>query len=147
VDPIVIGRIADPAQLDLDPLELVLVGYTLEREEVSQPLRFRPVIPAGAQLEVIRHTLPNGNVPAPQVIAFVEECVLAEDLDAFREFLHRPDVMIASETVIELYRTLTEFYAARPTRQRSASASGGQRARRTSRAAARSAASASKSAR
>ncbi|HWF25177.1 MAG TPA: hypothetical protein VG275_07010 [Solirubrobacteraceae bacterium] len=147
MEPIVIGRVENPSEQDLTPQEITLVGYTLEREEVSETFRFRPVVPAGAQLEIIRHTDQAGNVALPPVIAFVEECLLEDELDAFRAFLHRPDVMIEQGTIIGLYRALTEYYAARPTRRPSASASTGQPAKRTSRAAARSAASRSKTSR
>lgn len=144
MDPVVFGRVDDPSELELDAPELTLVGYTLDKEEVSQAFRVRPMIPAGAQLEIVRHTLPDGSVPLPQVVDFVEECVLASDLDAFKAFLHRPDVMIEQGTIIELYRWLSEYYAARPTRRRSASASSGSQPRRTSRGAARARASRSK---
>lgn len=144
MDPIIIGRLENPEEQDLEPLAVTLVGYTLEHKEVAETFRFRPLIPAGAQLEIIRHTDTNGNVPLKQIVDFLEECVLPDDLDGFVAFLHRRDIEIEQGTVIALYRQLTEFYADRPTRRLSASASTGRPARRTSRAAARSAASRSK---
>jgi len=145
MDPIVIGRVQNPEELDLEPLELTIVGYTLDHKEVAETFHFRPVMPAGAQLEIIRHTNEIGNVALPAVVKFVEECLVEGELEAFTAFLHRPDVMIVPGTIVDLYRALTEYYAARPTRLSSASASGGSAAKRTSRASARSAASRSKS--
>lgn len=144
MDPVVFGRVDDVDELDLDPVELTLVGYNLDREEVTHTFRVRPLIPAGAQLEIVRHTLPNGNVPLAQVVDFLDECVLAEDLDAYKAFLHRPDVMVEQDALIQMYQWLGSYYAARPTRRRPDSASGGSATRRTSRDAARSAASARK---
>jgi hypothetical protein len=137
MNPIVIGRVENPQELDLEPQDITLVGYKLDRTEVAETFQIRPLIPAGAQLEIIRHTDANGNVGLPKIVEFIEECLLADDLEPFRTFLHRPDVMIEQGTIVGLYRAVTEFYASRPTRQPSGSAATGSPAKPTSRAAAR----------
>jgi hypothetical protein len=146
-DPIVIGRVTDPQDLDLEPLSITLCGYTLEHEEVSETFRFRPTVPTGAALEIIRHTGPDGNVPVGIVLDYVDKCLLEADQAPFRAFLDRDDVMIQGNALVDLYQSLLELYSARPTRRPSGSASTSPLAKRTSRAAARSAASKSKSSR
>lgn len=140
-EPLVIGRVDNPEELDLEPLALTLVGYTLEAQEVAETFRFRPTIPTGAALNVIRHTGQDGNVPLGPVLDYVDKCLLEPDQEPFRAFLDRDDVMIQGNALVDLYRALVEFYSARPTQPPSASASTGSRAKRTSRAGARSAAS------
>jgi len=147
MDPIVVGRVENPEQLDLQPLEIEVVGYTLERKEVAETFRFRPVPPTGAALAIVRQTMPNGNVPLGPVLDYLDKCLLEEDQQRFQDYLNRDDVMIEQAAVIDLYTALTEFYTARPTRPPSDSASTGSSAKRTSRAAARSAASPSKTSR
>ena len=140
-EPIVIGRVENPEALDLEPLELTLVGYTLEHEEVAETFRFRPVVPTGAALDIIRHTDSQGNIPMGPVLDYVDKCLLEADQEPFRTFLDRNDVMIQGDALIELYRTLTRYYSSRPTRPPSDSASTGSPTKRTSRGDARSRAS------
>jgi hypothetical protein len=146
-EPIVIGRVENPTELDLEPQEIELVGYTLEHEEVSQTFRIRPVVATGAALDIIRHTDVAGNVPLGPVLEYVDKCLLEADQAPFKAFLDRPDVMIQNTALVDLYRVLVEFYSARPTRRPSGSASTPSPRKVTSRAGARSAASRSKSSR
>jgi hypothetical protein len=147
MDPIVIGRVEDPQELDLELLEITLVGYTLEREEVAETFRFRPVVATGAALDIIRHTDTEGNIPLGPILDYVDKCLLEGDQEPFKAFLDRNDVMIDAGALVTMYRQLVEFYSSRPTRRPPASASTGSPAKRTSRAAARSKGSRSKGSR
>lgn len=120
----VFGRVADPNALDLEPIEAPVVGYTLDKQEVLQVVRFRPMSPTWGALEMARHTDAEGNVPTATAIDFLESCVLAEDSDTWRTFLQRPDVFIEESTVLDLYRAVLEVYGNRPTQRSSDSASG-----------------------
>lgn len=146
-DPIVIGRLSSEEldQRPSEPIGLEMYGYTYEgHEEVKETFRFRPTVPAGAALDIMRHTSADGNIPLSQAVKYIDECILDADAQAFHDFLYRKDLMIEAGVLIEVYRGLTEAYTGRPTRRPSASASGGSTAKRTSVAAARSAASTSK---
>jgi hypothetical protein len=150
MDPIKIGQLSpeEVEQRDLNPVEVELYGYMLDtREEVSETFRFRPTVPAGAALDIMRHTGINGEIPLAQAINYLDKCLLEADVEPFATFLNRPDLMIEGEVIVAVYRALTEHYTARPTPRPSGSRSSGSPAKRTSRAAARSAASRSKSSR
>ena len=139
-----IGRVEDPESLDLDPIIIPIVGYTIDKEEVIQPIRFRPVQPTGAGLAVLRQTLPNGNVPIAPVMKFLDECILSDDKELWEKFLNDETVFIEQDTLVEVYKAITAVYAARPTMRRSGSVGGRPSSTPTSRAAARSRASTSK---
>jgi hypothetical protein len=119
-----VGRVEDLDELDLDPLEVDIVGYTADKEEVVQAVRFRPLQPTGAALEVLRMTTPDGNVPIAPVMRFLDACILEEDRDLFREFTERPDVFIHQSALLDLFRSLSEHYGDRPTKPRLVSHNG-----------------------
>ncbi len=144
LDPI--GRVESPDGFDLDPIVIPIVGYTLDRTEVVEEIRFRPIQPAWASLQVIETTNAAGNIDLKQVMHFLSKCVLAEDVEKWREFLDRDDVMFEQTIFVELYKALSAAYAHRPTMLSSVSEAGGSRTRRTSRGGARSRASAASTA-
>jgi hypothetical protein len=131
-----IGRVEHPEELELEPITIPIVGYTREKEEVIQPVNFRPVQPTGAALDVLRMTNVKGDVPVAPVMRFLDECVVEEDRKSWDDFLNDPTVYIEQDTLIQLYRVLTEVYSSRPTAQRSVSHNGRVTSRTTSRAAA-----------
>jgi hypothetical protein len=133
-----IGRVADPDDLDLEPVEIELIGYTSDKEEVSYLCQFRPVQPTGAAVELMRQINPDGDVPVSVVLAYLDAAVLDGTQEEWSEFINRPDIFIEQTALLSLYETIIEFYAARPTRQRSGSHNGRVTTAKTSRAAARS---------
>lgn len=137
-----IGRIDDVDDLDLDPIVVPIVGYTMDREEVIEKFKFKPMAPAGATLGILRSTQSNGTIPIGPVMLWLDKCLLDEaELERWTEHLNNDQVMIESTVLVDTYRALTEAYTARPTRPPSGSPSGGPRTRRTSPAARRSRAS------
>src|SRR3954453_14773074 len=121
-----IGRVKDIDELILEPIIIPVIGYTMDKEEVEERFVFRPVQPAGAAMDVLRLTLPNGNVPINTVMHYLDSCLLDEEqLQRWNEFLERSDVMIEQNVLVEIYKALTEAYAARPTLQWSGSPTGG----------------------
>ncbi len=139
-----IGRVDNLEDFDLDPIVVPIVGYTIDKEEVIQPIRFRPVQPTGAGLAILRQTRPDGNVPIGPVLHFLDECIMFDDRDLWEKFVNDETIFIEQTTLIELYKRLTEVYAARPTTRRSASPGTRPSSTPTSRAVARSRASTSK---
>lgn len=140
----VIGRVAVVEDLDLDPIEVPVVAYTIDRKEVEETFRFRPMQPAGATLDILKATGPNGEAPTALVMQFLDECLLEEDRDSWELFLHRPDLMIEQSVLAQIYRGISEVYANRPTPAWSESDGGGSVAGPTSPAAPRAKASRSK---
>lgn len=122
----VIGRVENPDELDLDPIVVPIVGYAMkDRKEVLTKIKFRPVLPLGSALDVIRQTQTNGNVPGPAIMEYLDSCITDEDTEKWRELLGRRDIAIQMSTLIDVYRQLTEFYSgARPTQASSGSAGG-----------------------
>ena len=145
LDPI--GRLADPNEIDLEPITVPIIGYTLDREEVETLIDFVPSVPLSAALALNRQTRPNGNVLHPAIIEWLDACVSAESHDRWLEMLGSKDIMIETETLVEVYRQLAERYAARPTLRFSDSDGGPSSTNRTSQAAARSRASRSRKSR
>lgn len=130
-----VGRVDNIDDVDLDPIEVPVVGYTIEKEEIEEVFRFRPVQPAGATLDILLYVSVDGSTPVAKVMHFLEECVLAEDRERWRDFLNDPAIMIEQSVLAQLYRALMEVYAARPTMPSSALSGGGKPGGRTSRAA------------
>lgn len=140
-----VGRVENPDELDLEPVRVPLVGYTLEGKEVSETFQFRPQVATGASLDVIRQTDAQGNTQLDAIFKYLDRSLLDDsERDAYNTFLNRDDVMIKAGALLDLYRALSSYYAARPTKLSSGSASTGSAAKRTSRAAARSRASTSR---
>lgn len=139
-----IGRVENVDDLDLDPIEVPVIAYMLNKEEVEQTFRFRPVQPAGAALDILKATGADGGVPVGVVMRFLDECVLAEDREAWELFLHRADLVIDQAILVRIYQAVSEVYSDRPTPRWSDSDGGGSASATTSLAAVPSAASASK---
>ncbi len=136
LDPI--GRVEKPDEMDLDPIVIPVVGYTLDREEVVEEIRFRPMQPAGAAFDLLANANADGEVPIRAIMRFLEKCVMPDDAQKFRDHLDRDDLVFDHGVMMQIHVALNEVYAARPTTLRSASSGGGQPTKRTSRAAARS---------
>lgn len=134
----IVGREKQPEALE--PITVPVAAYTLGGEEVVERFRFRPVMPAGAIIRAFRQIQPDGALATGPVLEFLEKSMMPEDRDRFQEFLDRDDLMIEAELISDIYRTVNEVWSARPTRPQSGSRSTGSAAKRTSRAAARSAA-------
>jgi hypothetical protein len=142
-----IGRVDNPADLDLEPITIPVIGYTRDGKEVVEKAHFRPVAPAGQTIAVLRVMAPNGGVPVTQMMGFLDACVLEDDRDAWSAFLERPDVEIEQTTLVRVYSALMEAYAARPTMPPASSTGGGEKTKQTSQAASRARASRSKKSR
>lgn len=136
-----IGRVEDVSELNVDPIEVPLVAYTSDREEVEEVFRFRPAQPAGATLDVLMATGADGKLPTQMIFRFLDECLVEEDRVKWRVFLDRPDLIIEQSVLAQVYRGIMEVYAARPTPRWSDSGGGGSPAGPASQAAARSKAS------
>lgn len=130
-----VGRVENPQELDLDPIIVPIVGYTLQREEVIERFSFRPVIPWEQFLDLADAQMTGGGVQAGVLRRFLQDCLLAEDRDRWHEFTRRDDVIVDPSTWAAAYQALMEVYEARPTMPRSASTGGGGKTKRTSRAA------------
>lgn len=139
-----VGRVEDPQELDLDPIEIPVVGYTLRREEAEETFSFRPVQPAGATIDILLSLTESGSVPVPKIMGFLQECLVTSDRDRWNDFLNDPDIMVEQSTLAQLYQALMEVYANRPTLRSSASGGGGRPVKRTSTAARAARASASR---
>ncbi len=145
LDPV--GRVENPAELDLEPIVIPVVGYTREGKEVVEKAQFRPVAPAGQTVAVLRVMSPSGGVPVGQMMGFLDACVLEDSRESWKTFLDRPDVEIEQSTLVRVYGALMEAYAARPTMPPASSAGGGERTKQTSQGASRAKASRSKKSR
>lgn len=134
--PLQFGRVENPEELDLEPIEIEITGYTLDREPVSQIVRFRPAMPVGSTIDIIRYTDAKGNVPQAKVIDFLDACPIDEDKELWKDFLDRTDVMIEFQTLLDVYMAVVEVYSARPFTLRSGSSGGTSSTKPTSKAAA-----------
>jgi hypothetical protein len=139
-----IGRVDNPEDLDLDPVVVPVVGYNADREEVIFEVIFRAMQPTGEAMDLLKVADAAGNVPIGIVFAYLDACVTEDNREAWQKFLHGPDLNIEQSTIIELYKTISSYYADRPTQQRSVSHNGRVTSGKTSRAAARSKGSTSK---
>lgn len=118
------GRAPAPQDLNLDPIEVELVGYDVDRNEVSRTFRFRPMRPLWRSLEIARVTSVDGEVPTSEAIKFLDACVLGDDQESWREFLDDPDVFIDHEAIVDLMKGIVEVYNNRPTERPSGSSGG-----------------------
>ena len=145
LDPI--GRVENPQELDVEPITIPVVGYTTGRKEVCEEFNFHPSLPWGNTFDMFEAE--NGSGPKPGgVIKWLYNCLLDDDeRERFRAFCKREDVIIAQQTMEDIFQSLAETYAARPTLPRSASTGGGASTKRTSQAASRASASRSKNSR
>lgn len=130
-----IGRVADTEEIDLDPIEVPVIGYTLDKTEVEEVFKFRPVQPAGATINILLATGAGGAIPIAEVMQFLQDCLLAEERERWSDFLNDPGIMIEQSVLGILYRELMEVYANRPLLRWSDSGGGGKPAGQTSPAA------------
>lgn len=143
----IVGKVEAPESRELDPLIVPVAAYTATGKEVIERFAFRPTIPLGAVMRAFEQIQPNGALGNGPILKFLQKCLLPDDRERFLEFLDRDDLEIEAQLIVDIYTAVMEFWAARPTLPRSASASGTPQQKRTSRAAARSKASTSKSSR
>lgn len=148
LDPI--GRVEHPEELDLDPLVVPIVGYTRDKQEIVEEFRFRSVQPTGAALNILRQSRLDADgdlvTPMPQLMAFLDSCVLPEDRETWQGWLDKTnnEIYVEQDTLMAVYRALSEFYSARPTMRRSSSDGGPSSISPTSMAASREKASTSR---
>jgi hypothetical protein len=128
----------------LEPIIVPVAAYKLDGTEVIEEFSFRPVMPAGAVIRAFRAIQPNGILATAPILDFLSKSLMSEDRERFLEFLDRDDLMIEAQLISDVYQTVTEVWAARPTKPRSGSSSGTSQRKRTSTGAARAAASRSK---
>lgn len=119
-----IGRLSNLDDLDTEPLTVPIIGYTEDKQEVETKIRFVGTLPAGASLDMIRATDANGRISNAAALDYVDNCVHAEDKEAWDELLHGTAVIVRITTVLEVYQALAEFYTKRPTKRRPASVTG-----------------------
>lgn len=143
-----VGRVENPDELDLDPIVVPVVGYTLDRQEVVEKFTFRPTMPAGEWFDIVNDA-DNLGVITDHKLARYLLAALVDDKERERwsTFLHRNDIIFPVSRLGDLYSTLTEYYAARPTMRPAASRGTRPTTRRTSGAARRSPASRSNTSR
>ena len=119
------GRVTNLDDLKVEPLEVTIIGYTKDKEEVSETFLFKPVEPTGTALDVLRQADSKGNVPLKLVIQFLDDCLLnKEEFEKWSTFLSADGVYIQPETLAEVYKGITEIYGQRPTKRRSSSTGG-----------------------
>lgn len=106
---------------DAEPLTVPIVGYLKDGAEVITDIEFRPVMPTGASIDVLRASNAAGDIPFPLALDFVDEAIMPGQEAAWSELLHRKDLFIEQDTIIEVYKKVMAFYAERPARQRAAS--------------------------
>ncbi len=143
----IVGKLEQPASVEFDPIIVPVAAYTAGGEEVIERFQFRPVMPFGAIMRAFEQIQPDGILANGPILKFLQKSLMEGDRERFLEFLDRDDLMIDAELIVDVYRTVTEVWAARPTRPRSGLRSPSPALKRTSRAAARSKASTSKSSR
>ena len=142
-----VGRVDNPETLDKEPIVIPVIGYTATLAEVETEISFVGDQPAGASLDIIRAVDADGNVNARVCLLFVDNCVHPDSRKAWEDLLHRPDVKVSQETLIDLYIALGEAYSSRPSVQRSGSRAGRGSTKPTSRVVASAQKSASKTSR
>jgi hypothetical protein len=140
---LVFGRVDNPDDLDLAPIVVKIVGYTMGHEEVTETVRFRPMAPTWLSMDLARKHSATGQVNEADAGEFLDHCMLEEDRPKWVAFLSRDDLMIEMTTVLKVYNAISEVYVARPTTAPPVSSGGRAKTTRTSRAGARSRASTS----
>lgn len=153
MDPLIsVGRVPNPENLNLEPILVEIVGYKHDQhtgvnEEVAATFPCKPIMPAGAVAAFVRNAGPNGELPFPTLLACLKRCLDPDAVDRFDEFIDSDEHSIEQQTLADVFNALVEHYTARPTTRPSTSSSGGPATKQMSRAAARSAASRSKTSR
>jgi hypothetical protein len=134
-----IGRVLDPTLINDDPLIVPIVGYVEKtKKEVVTEIRFVANVPIGAALDMIRATDANGNIDPVVALDYIDKCVHPDDRDSWDKLLHDPKIIVMQSTLLAVYAAIGEFYAGRPSKQRSGSRGGQSSTGKTSRAVAKS---------
>lgn len=136
-EPLVFGRVTDPDEINLDPIVVKIIGHTIAHEEVEETIRFRPMPPTWAAMEMARNVDAEGRPSEKHAGEFLDAAVLAEDRERWIAFLSRDDVMIQGGTVPAIYMAVVEEWGKRPTMSPPGSSGGPKPRSRTSRGAAR----------
>ena len=136
------GRVAPEDLPDFEPIPFVLYGYEIpDGIEHAYTFHARATQPFGTTLDMMRKQNAKGEVEASAAIAFIESCIIKEDIDRWREVVSDPDndMHFQQEALVEMAQALLVHYAqgdpaveVRPTSPRSASRGGRQTAGRTS---------------
>jgi hypothetical protein len=129
-----VGRVSDPTVLDVEPIEVPIVGYDKNKNEVETLISFVGDQPAGAALDIVRAVDEDGNINGRACLMFVDNCVHPDSRIAWEDLMHRPDIKVANQTIVDLYVALAEAYANRPTSPRSGSRAGRGSTKKTSQA-------------
>lgn len=107
------------------PIVVPIAGYTISGNElVVTKIGFRPTLPLGQALDVIRQTKADGSVPVGVILAYLDACVLPDERDSWEAMLAAGDLAVEQATFIEVYKQLTAVYAGRPTMPPADSAGG-----------------------
>ena len=131
-----IGRLS-PDQITTEPLEVPIIGYAEKtKKEVETVIRFVANVPIGAALDMIRATDQDGNINPVAALDYIDKCVHFDDRKKWDDLLHDPKIIVKQETLLAVYQAIGEFYAGRPSPQRSGSRGGRSSTDKTSRAAA-----------
>jgi hypothetical protein len=138
-----IGRVDKPEEIDVEPITIPVIGYTRAHKEVCEEFNFRPTRPWGNLFAMFEADDERGF--AGGTVRWLHNCLLDDaERERWKTFLLRDDVEIEQATIEGVFSSLSETYSARPILPRSASTGGGAQTKRTSQAASRSRASASK---
>ena len=146
MDPIVVGEVENPQDIDLEPIPIEVVGYTREgHKRVGEVFNFRASLPFANTLALIDQVEQGTGRMAGNTIKWLKNCLVsAEEGERFWAYLLRDDLEIAQQTLESTYEALAEVYAARPTLPSAVSSNGGRPTKQTSPAASRARASKSK---
>jgi hypothetical protein len=131
-----VGKVANPAELDLAPVVVPIVGHNAKGEEVTTKIRFQRRIPAGVVLDMLEAGTDPDEVFASgaEAVKFLNQAVFGDDEQKWHDLIHSKTVFIEYATIGELFKALMEqVYTSRPTKRPSNSSSGGPRTRTTSR--------------
>ena len=129
----VVGQVADPTELQLEPVVVPVAAYTIEtKEEVIEKFPFKPVLPPGTAALLER--MGGQTVGVNPTLVILNDLIMPDAAERWHEFLNRGDLGIEAETLAELIKALLEYYGERPTRLSSGSSRTGKRSGRTSRA-------------
>ena len=133
-----VGKIEDVAELDYEPVTIPIIGYTQKKKEVETDIDFVGSVPAGAIMDIISASDKNGNVNHVAALKYVDTCVHPDNREKWDALIHGATVNVSTDTIIEVYVKLGEYYANRPFKQRSGSRSGRGNSSTTTRGAAKS---------
>ncbi len=138
-----VGRVSDPAVLDLEPIIIPVVGYTADKIEVTTEIEFRPMATLGRDLEMALMLNGTDEITAQAAIEYLESCMTPRGRERWEEIKNSDTVYVQRETMGAVFRAVVEVYAGRPSTRRSGLPRTGPRPR-TSQAASRSRTSASR---